>query len=159
MSLEDQGQAVVAGRDNPLARLALDEAEDAAAVAAAVDAFYWRRKRCSAIINVLAQALYTLFAAEDRPLRALQRGCFDYFRRGVTDGPCALLGGLLHRPAILAYHFFSVAFLAVWLNARAVVGSGALAPLRLPLALIDAVLILARASVVFLPVLWRECFR
>ncbi|RDA95116.1 hypothetical protein CP533_2147 [Ophiocordyceps camponoti-saundersi (nom. inval.)] len=132
---------------------------DAPSVRNALDAFYWRRKNCSSIINVLAQALYTLFAAEDRQLRALQLGCFEYFRHGMTDGPCALLGGILHQPSVLAYHFFSVAFLAIWLNAFVVVGSGPLAFLRLPLVLIDAVLILARASQVFLPLIWREGFR
>lgn len=133
--------------------------EDTRAVAAAVAAFYWRRKKCTAVINVLAQALYALFVADDRQLRALQRGCFDYFERGVTDGPCAMLGGLVHQPALLTYHLFSVALLAIWLNARAVVGRGPAAPLRLPLALVDAVLILWRASVVFLPLVWREGFR
>ncbi|KAM4060385.1 squalene epoxidase domain-containing protein [Hirsutella rhossiliensis] len=133
--------------------------EDAQAVRAAVDAFYWRRKSCTSIINVLAQALYTLFAANDRQLRALQLGCFEYFRRGMTDGPCALLGGILQQPSILAYHFFSVAFLAIWVNGCAVVGSGPLALLRLPLAVIDAVLILAKASRVFLPLVWREGFQ
>ncbi|KJZ79221.1 hypothetical protein HIM_01372 [Hirsutella minnesotensis 3608] len=132
---------------------------DARVVGAAVDAFYWRRKSCTSIINVLAQALYTLFAADDRQLRALQLGCFEYFQRGMTDGPCALLGGILKQPSILAYHFFSVAFLAIWVNACAVVGSGPLAVLRLPLALVDAVLILARASHVFLPLVWREGFQ
>ncbi|KAF4513256.1 hypothetical protein G6O67_000549 [Ophiocordyceps sinensis] len=133
--------------------------EDARAVRAAVDTFYWRRKNCTSIINVLAQALYTLFAANDRQLRALQLGCFEYFRRGMTDGPCALLGGILQQPSILAYHFFSVAFLAIWVNGCAVVGSGPLAVLRLPLAVIDAVLILAKASLVFLPLVWREGFQ
>ncbi|RDA85411.1 hypothetical protein CP532_1955 [Ophiocordyceps camponoti-leonardi (nom. inval.)] len=133
--------------------------DDGRAVHEAVNAFYWRRKNCSSIINVLAQALYTLFAAEDRQLRALQLGCFEYFRRGMTDGPCALLGGILHQPSVLAYHFFSVAFLAIWLNAFVVVGAGPLALLRLPLVVIDAVLILARASQVFLPLIWREGFR
>lgn len=132
---------------------------DAKAVRAAVDSFYWRRKKCSSIINVLAQALYSLFAANDRQLRALQSGCVEYFRRGITDGPCALLGGILQQPSILAYHFFSVAFVAIWVNGCAVVGSGPLALLRLPLAIIDAVLILARASQVFLPLVWREGFR
>ncbi|PFH60847.1 hypothetical protein XA68_10254 [Ophiocordyceps unilateralis] len=132
---------------------------DAQAVRTAVHTFYWRRKNCSSIINVLAQALYTLFAADDRQLRALQRGCFEYFRLGVTDGPCALLGGILHQPSVLAYHFFSVAFLAIWLNGVAVVGKGPYAPLRMPLVLVDAVLILSRASQVFLPLIWREGFR
>lgn len=132
--------------------------EDAAAVQRAMDEHYWRRKNLTGIINVLAQALYALFAANDRQLRALQLGCFDYFRKGMTDGPVGLLAGIIQRPIILAYHFFSVAFLAIWLNACAVVGS----PLGLwkaPLAVIDAVLILWKACIVFVPVMWREGFR
>ncbi|PHH78646.1 hypothetical protein CDD80_6538 [Ophiocordyceps camponoti-rufipedis] len=136
-----------------------DSLDNTRAVSSAVEAFYWRRKNCSSIINVLAQALYALFAAEDRQLRALQRGCFEYFRRGIIDGPCALLGGILHQPSVLAYHFFSVAFLAIWLHGLAVVGEGPWAPLRAPLVVLDAVLILARASQVFLPLIWREVFR
>ncbi|KND88698.1 Squalene monooxygenase [Tolypocladium ophioglossoides CBS 100239] len=130
--------------------------EDTRAIRAAVITFYWRRKAFTSIINVLAQALYTLFAANDRQLRALQLDCFEYFQRGMTDGPCALLGGILQQPSVLAYHFFSVAFVAIWLNSCAVMGSGPLGPLKLPLAIVDAVLILWKASCVFLPLVWRE---
>ncbi|KAK2594244.1 Squalene epoxidase [Conoideocrella luteorostrata] len=133
--------------------------EDSKAINEAVSIFYWRRKNVTSIVNVLAQALYTLFAANDRQLRALQIGCFEYFQRGMTDGPCGLLGGIIQRPAVLAYHFFSVAFLALWLNALAVMGSSPVGILKAPLALIDAVLILWRASCVFLPLVWREGFQ
>ncbi|PWI68408.1 hypothetical protein PCL_02177 [Purpureocillium lilacinum] len=132
--------------------------EDPAVVRPALLDFYWRRKKYTSIINVLAQALYTLFAADDRQLRALQLGCFEYFQRGITDGPCGMLGGIIQMPSVLAYHFFSVAFVALWLNARTVM-SGPLGPLKLPLALIDAILILWRASAVFLPLVFREGFR
>ncbi len=62
------------------------------------------------------------------------------------------------RPAVLFSHFFTVAFLAIWLNARDLAAArGPLAALwTLPLALADAVLILWKAIVVFVPVLWRE---
>lgn len=133
--------------------------EDFEAINRAMTAFYWRRKNVTSVINVLAQALYDLFAANDRQLRALQLGCFEYFQRGRSDGPCGLLGGIIQRPAVLAYHFFAVAFLALWLNALAVVGSSPLGILKAPLALIDAVLILWRASCVFLPLVWREGFQ
>ncbi|KAK7397962.1 Squalene epoxidase [Neonectria punicea] len=133
--------------------------DDPKAINAAMDDLYWRRKSFTGIINVLAQALYSLFAANDRQLRALQLGCFDYFRRGVIDGPCGLLAGIIHRPAILFYHFFSVAFLAIWLNACAVVGGSIFGFLWTPLAIIDAVLILWKACIVFLPIMWREGFR
>ncbi|KAM0741697.1 hypothetical protein ACQRIT_004554 [Beauveria bassiana] len=134
---------------------------DDKAVQAALSALYWRRKNYTAILNVLAQALYALFAANDPQLHALRMGCFEYFRRGHTDGPCGLLGGIIHRPVVLAYHFFSVAFLGIWMHVLETVtsGPGPLGVLKLPLALIDAVLILAKACVVFLPLIWREGFR
>ncbi|KAK4152512.1 squalene epoxidase-domain-containing protein [Chaetomidium leptoderma] len=127
-----------------------------AAVRDAMAAFHWRRKSLTSIINVLAQALYSLFAADDWQLRALQRGCFRYFQRGWTDEPVAMLGGIMRRPGTLAYHFFSVAFLAIWLNILDVCGGGVMGVLRLPLALGQAVLILWKACVVFLPVFGTE---
>lgn len=143
-----------------------------AAIAAALGRFHWQRKRLTSIINVLAMALYALFAADSRSLRVLRQGCFAYFQRGHAAEPMALMSGLTHRPLLLAYHFFSVAFLAIWLNAVAVVrgttiGEPAssspynpltllLGILRLPLALVDGILVLWTACVVFLPVFWRE---
>jgi squalene monooxygenase len=132
---------------------------DAKLVNKALDELYWRRKPLTGIINVLAQALYSLFAANDRQLRALQHGCFSYFKRGSTDGPVALLAGIIQRPFILAYHFFSVAFLAIWLNACAVVGCGIFGIFKAPLAIIDAVLILWKACIVFVPIMYRETFQ
>jgi squalene monooxygenase len=126
------------------------------AVRAAMATFHWRRKSLTSIINVLAQALYSLFAADGWELRALQRGCFAYFRRGYTDEPVAMLGGLMRRPATLAYHFFSVAFLAIWLNLLEVCGGSVMGWVYLPLALVQAVAILWKACVVFLPVMGTE---
>lgn len=132
--------------------------EDCQAVQQAMKTLYWRRKNVTGIINVLAQALYALFAANDRQLRALQLGCFAYFERGMTDGPSGLLGAVIHRPIVLAYHFFSVAFLAIWLNICSIIG-GPLGLWKAPLALIDAMLVLWKACIVFVPVMWREGFR
>ena len=130
---------------------------DHTAVRTAMASFHWRRKSLTSIINVLAQALYSLFAADDWQLRALQRGCYRYFELGMTDGPAALLGGILRRPLVLAYHFFSVAFLAIWMNIVDVcAGWYGLGVLKLPLALVQAVLILWKACVVFLPVFGTE---
>lgn len=134
---------------------------DDRAVQAAMHTLYWRRKNYTSILNVLAQALYSLFAADDPQLHALRMGCFEYFRRGITDGPCGMLGGIIHRPIVLAYHFFSVAFVGIWMHFLETIssGPGPLGILKAPLALIDAVLILAKACVVFLPLIWREGFR
>ncbi|KAL2134675.1 hypothetical protein VTI74DRAFT_11186 [Chaetomium olivicolor] len=129
---------------------------DYAGVREAMATFHWRRKSLTSIINVLAQALYSLFAADDWQLWALQRGCFRYFQNGVTDEPVALLGGILRRPLTLAYHFFSVAFLAIWLHLLDVCGGSVLGVLKLPLAIVQAVMIFWKACVVFLPVLATE---
>lgn len=131
---------------------------DTAAVRGAMKAFHWRRKSLSSIINVLAMALYSLFAANDPQLAALQVGCFNYFQRGFTEEPMGLLGGLIHRPFVLASHFFTVAFLAIYLHSCHLMGGSVFGFLKLPLAMLDAVLILWKACVVFLPVLYREAF-
>jgi len=131
---------------------------DTRAIKRAMDTLYWRRKYLTGIVNTLAQALYALFAADDPQLRALQRGCFGYFERGMTDAPAGLLGAILQRPLVLTYHFFSVAFLAIWMNACDIV-RGPRDFWKVPLALMDLVLILYRATVVFVPVMWREGFR
>ncbi|KAK1759461.1 squalene epoxidase-domain-containing protein [Echria macrotheca] len=128
---------------------------DAETVRAALKEFYWRRKALTSIINVLAQALYSLFSAEDRQLRALQAGCFRYFEMGITDEPVGMLGGMIRRPLTLAYHFFSVALVGVWLNALERTGGGKRVWMW-PVAGWDAVLILWTACVVFLPVCWYE---
>lgn len=129
---------------------------DREAVRAVMKRFHWQRKSLSSIINVLAMALYSLFAADTPQLRALRIGCFAYFQKGVTEEPTGLLGGLIHRPWVLFRHFFTVAFLAIYLHACDVMGGSALGFLRLPVALLDGVLILWKACVVFLPILYRE---
>lgn len=130
---------------------------DVRAVQSAMDAFHWRRKRYTSIINVLAQALYSLFAADGRQLQALRKGCFGYFTRNITEEPAGLLGGILHNPWVLTRHFFAVAFLGIWLNAvDLVTTNGVLGIFMVPAALVDAVLILWKACVVFLPCIFRE---
>ncbi|KAF2465736.1 squalene monooxygenase [Lindgomyces ingoldianus] len=78
--------------------------------------FHWSRKASSSVINILAMALYSLFAANDASLSTLQNGCFRYFQRGgaCLSEPCGLLAGLIKTPSVLIYHFFAVAFYAVW---------------------------------------------
>ncbi|KAI1804146.1 SE-domain-containing protein [Daldinia bambusicola] len=126
---------------------------DTAAVSQAMDTLHWRRKRLTSIINVLAMALYSLFAAAgDEQLAKLQRGCFAYFERGVVRDPMGLLGGLIPDPLVLAYHFFSVAFLAIWLDWKAT------GLWKVPVLLWNAFWVLWTASRVFLPVMYREAF-
>lgn len=134
----------------------VEHLDDDKAIRGVMKQFYWQRKNLSSIINVLAMALYSLFAADSPQLRALRLGCFAYFQRGFTEEPTGLLGGLIHRPWVLFSHFFTVAFLAIYLHIRDVVGSGIFGILKLPLALVEGVLILWKACVVFLPILYHE---
>ncbi|KAK0521234.1 Squalene epoxidase [Tilletia horrida] len=80
----------------------------------ALRTWHWQRKGLAGVINVLAQALYSLFGADDDDLFILREGCFAYFRLGgeCVNGPVRLLSGLAPQPMLLVFHFFSVAILA-----------------------------------------------
>jgi squalene monooxygenase len=94
--------------------------EDTDAVLKQMSAFHWARKGGSSVINVLAMALYSLFAANSTHLTALKNGCFRYFQLGGKhiSEPAGLLSGLIRNPAVLVFHFFSVAFYAIMCRAR-----------------------------------------
>ncbi|KAL8706168.1 MAG: hypothetical protein Q9201_000746 [Fulgogasparrea decipioides] len=114
--------------------------------------FHWRRKNLTSVINILAQALYSLFAANDPQLKALQLGCFRYFQQGgqCIDGPVGLLAGIIRQPFVLFYHFFAVALLAIWLVLCQ-------SPVyRLPWTLVESVGIFWKACVVIFPFIFSE---
>ena len=98
----------------------IPQLSDTKAVTAAMKTFHWQRKNLTSVINILAMALYSLFAAEDGQLKALQRGCFRYFQMGgnCVDGPVGLLAGIIAKPLVLVYHFFAVAFYSIYIKAR-----------------------------------------
>ncbi|KAM0797023.1 squalene epoxidase [Usnea florida] len=117
-----------------------------------MERFHWRRKGLTSVINILAQALYSLFAANDPQLKALQLGCFRYFQCGgqCVDGPVGLLAGIIRRPLVLFFHFFSVAMLSIWL-----VLSGS--PLyKIPWTLVSSVGIFYKACMVLFPIIFSE---
>jgi squalene monooxygenase len=62
--------------------------------------------------------IYPTNHQSDSNLLALQRGCFRYFQIGVVDGPIGLLAGLIQQPFVLFRHFFTVAFLSIWVLFR-----------------------------------------
>jgi len=130
---------------------------ETAAVQKAMKEFHWKRKGLSSIINILAQALYSLFAANDTQLKALQKGCFSYFQKGgnCVDGPSGLLAGIIRQPFVLFYHFFAVALLAIWLVMQETM-SGLLGFLKFPIALEKSVLIFWKACVVIFPYIFSE---
>ncbi|KAM8847145.1 squalene monooxygenase [Synchiropus picturatus] len=94
---------------------------DEAAMLKAKKRFYWERKSShSFVVNVLAQALYELFAATDDSLHELRKACFQYFQLGgeCINGPIGLLSVLTPRPLTLIGHFFAVALYAIYFNFR-----------------------------------------
>ncbi|CAA9963184.1 Squalene monooxygenase [Pyrenophora teres f. maculata] len=92
--------------------------EDTDAVIDVMSTFHWQRKHGSSVINILAMALYSLFAANNEYLEYIKKGCFRYFLRGgkSVSEPCGMLAGLITHPLMLVYHFFYVAFYAIWVR-------------------------------------------
>ena len=90
---------------------------DHEAMLLAVEKFHWERKsNHSYVINVLAQALHSLFSANGHNMRFLQEACFNYFQLGgeCVNGPISLLSVVTPRPTKLIGHFFAVALFAMY---------------------------------------------
>jgi len=79
--------------------------------------FLETRKSYASTINVLANALHSVFSApQGNELRlTLRQACFDYLSMGgmYAAGPIGLLSGLTPRPTVLVMHFFMVAFFSM----------------------------------------------
>ncbi|XP_013404628.1 squalene monooxygenase [Lingula anatina] len=119
----------------------------------ALNTFHVRRKNNhSFVVNILAQALYELFAATDEHLRRLRRACFEYFKLGgeCVNGPVGLLSVLKPKPFILIGHFFAVALYAVYAVFR-------MEPLwAAHRALLTSAGIFFKACGVIFPLIWSE---
>lgn len=116
-------------------------------------AFHWERKALSGVVNILAQALYSLFAASEPRMRVLQRGCFEYFQRGgqCVNGPIGLLAGVTKRPIVLFYHFFAVALYSIY------VMFASLTPvLGWPKGILESLAVFWTACVVIFPYIFAE---
>ncbi|CAG8442985.1 4692_t:CDS:10 [Ambispora gerdemannii] len=126
---------------------------DTGLILSKMQTFHWRRKEYCSVINILAQALYTLFSANDENLRVLREGCFEYFLLGgrcISD-PCGLLSGLRPKPMILIGHFFAVAVYSIYcFFAQSSI-------LSIPQNIIKSFMVLYTACLVILPLLWTEC--
>jgi squalene monooxygenase len=79
--------------------------------------FVARRREYAATINVLANALHSVFSTPgmDPTRKDLRDACFDYLSMGgcFAAGPIGLLSGLTPKPSVLATHFFMVALYGV----------------------------------------------
>ncbi|BFZ54244.1 Squalene epoxidase [Savitreella phatthalungensis] len=128
---------------------------DTQAVLGQMGTFHWQRKTLASTINVLAQALYSLFAADDERLRILQEGCFRYFQLGgeCLNGPVGFLSGVSKKPAMLFLHFFAVAFYSILLQFRKV------SALSYPKTAVQSVGVLSKACQVLFPVIGSELQR
>ncbi|WFD33804.1 squalene monooxygenase [Malassezia cuniculi] len=122
--------------------------------------WHWRRKNLASVINVLAQALYSLFGLPDKRLQVLRKGCFRYFECGgeCIKGPVSLLAGLAPDVLLLTYHFFSVAIYSIALLFRGELDGKAKRPsiFAYPGLIIQAIVLLYTACVVLLPVMYTE---
>uniref|UniRef100_A0A8C5G028 Squalene monooxygenase n=1 Tax=Gouania willdenowi TaxID=441366 RepID=A0A8C5G028_GOUWI len=115
--------------------------------------FHWERKSShSFVVNVLAQALYELFAATDNSLQELRKACFQYFKLGgeCIAGPVGLLSVLTPKPMTLIGHFFAVALYAIY------VSFSSESWLTKPRALYRSGAILYRACTVMFPLIYSE---
>ncbi|KAJ6501594.1 squalene epoxidase-domain-containing protein [Mycena vitilis] len=128
------------------------------------------RKPLASTVNILSVALYDLFGADAPELEVLRTGCFKYFELGgeCVNGPVSILSALAPSPALLTYHFFSVALYAIWVmftHPQLVPGppneKARYAVARLdqyPYMLYKSVRVFYTACVVFGPLLWMEMF-
>uniref|UniRef100_A0A3B1IYN8 Squalene monooxygenase n=1 Tax=Astyanax mexicanus TaxID=7994 RepID=A0A3B1IYN8_ASTMX len=126
---------------------------DDQAVLQAKKKFHWERKSShSFVVNVLAQALYELFAATDNSLHRLRKACFCYFKLGgeCINGPIGLLSVLTPKPMTLIGHFFAVALYAVYFSFKSE------SWLAMPRALLNSGAILYRACAVMFPLIYSE---
>lgn len=126
---------------------------DNTAVLQAKKKFHWERKLShSFVVNVLAQALYELFAATDNSLHQLRKACFHYFKLGgeCISGPIGLLSVLSPKPFTLIGHFFAVALYAIYFSFRSE------SWLTIPRALVNSAAIMYRACGVMFPLIYSE---
>ncbi|KAI1894124.1 hypothetical protein AGOR_G00112590 [Albula goreensis] len=115
--------------------------------------FHWERKSShSFVVNVLAQALYELFAATDSSLHELRKACFHYFKLGgeCIAGPIGLLSVLTPKPMTLIGHFFAVALYAIYFSFKSE------SWLTKPRAFFKSGAILYRACTVMFPLIYSE---
>lgn len=109
-----------------------------------------RKRRHASTVNILANALYSIFAPRDEPMMPLMRlAVFEYFKLGgiCVEGPVGLLGGLVTNPYVLITHFFSVALVHCFKS---------LFPIPYPRNMIDSVRLMFSATKIIHPLIQVE---
>eukprot|EP00762_Andalucia_godoyi_P002886 ANDGO_04421.mRNA.1 Squalene epoxidase 1 len=132
-----------------ISRISIEELSDPAAMHKLFQEFLVRRRPLAKSINVLASALYSVFAAKDSSaMPAIREACFDYFKQGGENvrGPMGLLSGLSPSVPVLVKHFFGVALHGM---------KSVLLPIPTPFGLLKASHMLVAACSVIVPLLWR----
>nr|XP_033785497.1 squalene monooxygenase [Geotrypetes seraphini] len=126
--------------------------EDSAILQAKKSFYLSRKKSHSFVVNVLAQALYELFAATDDSLYQLRKACFHYFKLGgqCISGPVGLLSVLSPKPLVLIGHFFAVSLYAVYFCFKSEPWYAK------PRALVQSSAIIYRACSIIFPLIYSE---
>eukprot|EP01117_Protostelium_nocturnum_P004744 TRINITY_DN1720_c0_g1_i1.p1 TRINITY_DN1720_c0_g1~~TRINITY_DN1720_c0_g1_i1.p1 ORF type:complete len:480 (+),score=163.78 TRINITY_DN1720_c0_g1_i1:99-1538(+) len=109
-----------------------------------------KRKNFASTINILSFALHSVFCASDDPVLPLMRkACLDYFKLGgnAVNGPLGLLSGMNQSPAVLLWHFFSVAIYGAIRN---------MLPIPWPSKIISSWKLIAAASWIVIPLMKGE---
>ncbi|KAK7416432.1 Squalene epoxidase [Neonectria punicea] len=121
-------------------------------VADKLKAFHWRRKRYAASLNILAQALYLLFVAQDSRLRVMQKGFIRYIQEGEKNfaEPVGIMGGYVESPVQLFYHFVRIAVYSIGLH----LSEAGL--LHFPVALLQSCMVFVSAARIILPSILDE---
>ncbi|KAF7320152.1 SE domain-containing protein [Mycena kentingensis (nom. inval.)] len=144
---------------------AVENLDDWREVQGALERWFTDRKPLASTVNILSVALYDLFGADAPELEVLRTGCFKYFELGgeCVNGPVSILSAIAPSPALLTYHFFRVAFYAIWVmftHPRPLEGDKTkLAAPRIdeyPFLFFKALRVFYTACVVFGPLLWEE---
>ncbi|KAK3936738.1 squalene epoxidase-domain-containing protein [Diplogelasinospora grovesii] len=102
---------------------------DTAWVLKTMKGFHWKRKAYSSSLNILAQALYLLFASEALSVPQLTHSSLDIMQRGfiryVQEGernfaePAGIMGGITQNSnTLLFYYFFKIALYSIGLHLR-----------------------------------------
>eukprot|EP01120_Amphizonella_sp_Union-15-10_P013910 TRINITY_DN6565_c0_g1_i1.p1 TRINITY_DN6565_c0_g1~~TRINITY_DN6565_c0_g1_i1.p1 ORF type:complete len:511 (-),score=111.40 TRINITY_DN6565_c0_g1_i1:107-1639(-) len=125
---------------------------DQEAVDHVLQQFWKERKPLAATINILAFALYLVFAGSSKDPKinkAIQDACFGYFNLGgiCVSGPMSMLSALVPNPLILLMHYCMVALYGAYML---------LIPYPTPKNIWNALKVLAEAKNIFWPLVKSE---